>query len=67
MTIEVESQYHSERYLVRWEIDMGGTSPRDACMSALLVMQDKWSEATCFTVYDKYTKKIVDIDLEWGE
>ena len=52
-----------KEYLVRWEIDMSGKSPRDACKEALEMMQDRGSEALFFTVYDKKTGEKVEVDL----
>lgn len=51
-------------YLVTWEIDSEADSPEEAAMEALLVMQDKQSEALNFTVIECKTKKKYSIDLD---
>lgn len=53
-----------KNYLVTWCIDIDDTdSPESAAIQALEIMQDKDSQATFFSVIDKNTGKLVDVDL----
>ena len=57
-----------KQYVVKWEIDVTATCPREAAKEAMMIMQDKDSEALVFTVNstDKHNKKSSDtyVDLD---
>ena len=50
-------------YLVQWEIDINADDEVDAAIDALLIMQDKYSEALFFKVIEQKTGKLTDVDL----
>jgi hypothetical protein len=50
-------------YLVQWEIDIDAYDEVDAAMDALLIMQDRFSEARYFKVIEQATGKMTDVDL----
>ena len=54
-----------ERYLVTWEIDMDGDSPEEAACKALIVQRDNdpANAANFFTVKDKQTGEVTNVDL----
>ena len=51
------------QYLVIWEIDIEADSPKEAAIEAVIIQQDKISEAIAFTVKEQATGKVVDVDL----
>lgn len=50
-------------YRVVWEIDLSASSPLEAAKEAFETMQEKGTEATCFTVIDSEGNR-KDIDLQ---
>jgi hypothetical protein len=52
-----------KQYLVTWEIDITADSPREAAIEAMILQQDKNSEAVAFTVKEQATGELVDVDL----
>ena len=59
-----------KEYVVTWEIDVTATCPREAAKEAMMIMQDKGSDALVFTVNttDRHNKRgssiYVDLDDE---
>lgn len=49
-------------YRVLREIDIETDSPEEAAKETLLIQRDQESIATCFTVTDKETNEIFEID-----
>ena len=52
-----------KNYRVTWEIEVDAENPREAAETALLIMQDQGSQATCFDVVEDKTAKGFFIDL----
>ena len=50
-------------YLVQWEIDIDADDQVDAAIDAMLIMQDKHSEALYFKVIEQSTGHLTDVDL----
>ena len=46
---------------VRWEIDVDARTPKEAAQRALRIQRDPGSIATVYEVYNKGSKRIVDL------
>ena len=51
-------------YLVTWEIDITADSSLAAAKEALVIMQDKYSEALNFTVTNQSTREESEVNME---
>lgn len=53
----------NKSYLVKWEIDIEASSPKEASRLALEIQRDKNSEAVCFDVKEVETGEEINVNL----